>query len=43
MENNIAEKTKKIEDFTPAFEELEKKFEDRTSAYDKQKKDIVGM
>ena len=43
MENSIAEKNKKIEDFTPEFEALEQKFEDRTSAYEKQKKSIVGM
>ena len=43
MEHGIAEKTQKIEDITPGFEELEKTYEARTEAYDKQKKSIVGM
>lgn len=42
MENNIAEKTHKVEDITPGFEDLEKRFEERTEAYDNQKKNIVG-
>jgi hypothetical protein len=42
MENNIAEKNQKIDDFTPGFEDLEKRFEERTEAYDAQKKSIVG-
>lgn len=43
MEHGIAEKSQKVDEFTPGFEELEKTYDARSAAYEKQKKDIVGM